>query len=276
MAAIKGKQYVIGKGRLFFNAFLAGTKTGTGERYLGNSPELSSSQSADTLDHIDADHGLNIKDESITISNELTGAFKLDSIEPENVAMWFGGTHEQMVILAAAAIVSPDVTATKGRWYQLGATEDSPQGTRMVNNVKVATVVPAVVPTDPPVVTDMLPAKVAVNFEIDLERARIYVEDDAPDVANGTVLRFTYDQEGVTREIIIGKGDEVRGAMRFIADNPHGPNKDYYWAYVKVTSNGDYALKGDTWQEMSFNYEVLKLDQKTERVYVDGVAKANP
>lgn len=269
-----GKQYVIGKGKLFFNGFAPGAKVGSGERYLGNSPELSSSQSADTLDHIDADEGLNVKDESVTISNELTGAFKLDSIENENVAMWFGGDIERSVIVAGTAIVSPDVTAMRGRWYQLGVSDDMPQGTRQVTNVKVATVVPAVIPTDPPVVTDLTAPQLAANVEFDLERARVYVESDAPDVPDGTVLRFTFDQEAVTREIIIGKGQEIRGQMRFLSKNPVGQQKDYYWPYVKITSNGDYALKGDTWQEMSFNYEVLKLDAKTERVYIDGVPKA--
>jgi len=269
-----GKEYVIGKGRLYFNAFPPGSKIGIGERYLGNSPELSSSTAVDTLDHIDADQGLNVKDESITISNDLTGSFKLDSIETANVAMWFGGDIENSVILAATLLVSPDVIVRRGMWYQLGVSDDMPQGTRRVTNVKISTVAPGATPSDPAVVTALTPEQLLANVEIDLERARVYVELDAPDIADNTVLRFGYDQEGVTREIIIGKGDEIRGQMRFVANNAHGPDKDYFWPYVKVTSNGDYALKGDTWQEMTFDYEVLKLDAKTERVYIDGVARA--
>lgn len=263
-----GKMYVIGKGRLFFDRFEPGTKTGTGERYLGNSPELSSTMAQDTLDHIDADEGLNVKDEQVTISNDLTGAFKLDSIETENVAMWYGGDTEKTTIGAATAVIDPDVTVKRGRWYQLGVGEDTPAGTRSITNLIIATVVPAVIPTDPPVVTAIPTNTYGANFEIDLERARVFIESDAPAVPDDTVLRFTYDQEAVTNEITIGKGDEVRGAMRFIAKNPYGQNRDYFWPYVKVTSNGDYALKGDSWQEMDFSFEVLKKDGSTERLYI--------
>lgn len=265
-----GKQYVIGKGRLFFNKLMAGASIGIGERYLGNSPELTSSISQDTLDHIDADDGLNVKDESITITNDLTGSFKLDSIENDNVAMWYGGDIEKSTIVAATAVVEPDFTAQRGLHYQLGTTEDTPSGTRKIDNVTASVITQPVVPGDPVVVTAI--ADLEANMEVDLDRARIYIEPDAPAIPNGTLIRVKYDQEGVTRTVTIGKGQEVRGALRFIAKNPVGENKDYFWPLVKITSNGDYSLKGDSWQEMSFNYEVLKKDASTERVYIDGVA----
>lgn len=265
----KGKQYVIGKGRLHFDRFTPGTKIGTGERYLGNSPELSMSRSEEKLDHIDADEGLNIKDESITISNDISGAFKLDSIEPENVAMWFGGDINKATIVAALAIVEPDMVIARGHTYQLGVTADMPSGTRKITNVLISLVTAPVVANDPPVVTVLPPVEYDGNVEIDMDRARLYVESDAPDIPNGSKLRVTYDQEGVSREIIIAKGQEIRGALRFLSANPVGDRKDYFWPYVTVTSNGDYALKGDGWQEMSFNFEVLKKDGSTERVYID-------
>ena len=267
MPSTTGKSYVIGKGRLYFDAFLPGTKTPTGERYLGNSPELSSTIAQDTLDHIDADQGLNVKDDQVTIQNDLTGAFVLDSIENANVALWYGGDTETVSVLAATGVTDPDTTIKRGRFYQIGTSDINPSGTRKVVNVVVSSVVPAVVPTDPPVVT-VIPN--ANNFDIDLELGRIYVEADAPGLTDTTVLRVTYDQEAIVRETTIAKGDEVRGAMRFIANNPHGPDKDYFWPYVKVTSNGDYALKGDSWQQMSFTYEALKRDDTVDRLYIDG------
>lgn len=270
MAATEnGKKYVLGKGRLYLALFGAGAKTSaTGERYLGNSPELSTTQSAETLDHIDADQGLNVKDESITISNDLTGAFALDSIDMQNVALWFGGDIERQTVAAAVGIIEPDQTMKRGNWLQLGASPDLPQGTRSVDNVTISTVTPGATPSDPVVVTALSPTQLAANFEIELDSGRIYLEPAAPDVTDTTVLRVTYDQDALQNEIVIGKGQEIRGALRFLAKNPKGENKDYFWPYVKITSNGDYALKGDTWQQMSFNFEVLKLNDSTERVYV--------
>jgi predicted RNA-binding protein len=221
---------------------------------------------------MDADEGLNVKDESITITNDITGSFSTDNIDPANVAMWFGGDIDKSTIVAATAVVEPDFVATRGRSYQLGKTADTPQGTRKVTNVTIATITPGALPADPPVVTPI--ATLDGNVDIDLDRARVYIESDAPDIADGDVLRVTYDQEGVTRQVIIAKGQEVRGALRFLATNPVGERKDYFWPYVKITANGDYALKGDDWQVMSFNYEVLKLDANTERVYIETIPAA--
>lgn len=266
-----GKEYVIGKGRLYFAMFGQGSKTSvTGERYLGNSPELTMTREQETLDHIDADEGLNVKDESIVISNGIAGSFSLDSIEPDNVAMWFGGYTDRSAILAGLAIVDKDFTAVKGRSFQIGATADHPSGARKINNVLVSIVTPGATPEDPVVVTPI--ATLDGNVDIDLERGRLYIESDAPDIDNGDVLRVTYDQEATTRTIVIAKGDQIRGQLRFESTNPVGSRSDYFWPYVTITANGDYALKGDEWQTMSFNYEVLKLDGTTERVYVDVLA----
>jgi len=44
--------------------------------------------------------------------------------------------------------------------------------------------------------------------------------------------------------------------------------------YVKLMPNGDFALKGDEWQQLSFNIEVLKKGT-LEAVYMDGRAVAS-
>lgn len=271
-----GKQYVIGKGKVYFDQFPPGTKTGTGERYVGNSPQLSFSQNQDTLDHFDADQGLNVKDEQVTITNELTGTLQLDSIEIENVQLWFGADYDKMAVLAATAVIDPLVTAVKNRWYQLGTSEDTPSGTRKVTNVVISKQVAAVPPATEPTYTPFTSTEMTNNFEIDLERGRVYIESDAPDITADMVIQFTYDQEAYAREIIVSKGSEVRGALRFIADNPIGENKDYFIPYVKLSANGDYALKGDDWQSMTFDMEVLKKDNVTERLYIDGQPSTTP
>lgn len=263
-----GKNYTIGKGRLYFAIFAAGSKTSViGERYLGNSPELTITREQETLDHIDADEGLNVKDESIVISNSLGGSFSTDNIDPENLAMWFGGPLARSVVTAALGVVDKDFTATRGRHHQIGATPEHPSGARNINNVKVAIVTPGATPEAPPVVTEL--PELEGNVDIDLERGRIYIESDAPDIDNNDVLRVTYDQEAMQRTVVIGRGDQLRGQLRFESTNPVGARNDYFWPYVSITANGDYALKGDEWQVMSFNFEVLKLDGTTERVYID-------
>lgn len=255
MAATPGKDYVLGKGRLMFEKFAPGTKVGSGEQYFGNTPELSTSSDQSTLDHYDADAGLNVKDESVTIEDNMTGAFVTDNVNMENLALFFGGDMESLTVVAATGLTDTFNDVKLGRWLQLGTGPLTPSGVRKVVNVEVkkgATVIAAL-----------------NNYEVDLELARVYLEPDAVGVDDGDDLTIEYDVEAGTRDIVIGKGTEVRGALRFISANPVGSQTDYFWPYVKLTANGDFNLKGDEWLQIPFSFEVLKKDAATERVYID-------
>jgi hypothetical protein len=255
-----GKEYIVGKGRLFFDKFPAGQVTGEGERYLGNTPELTTSADSETLDHFDSDEGLNVKDESVTIETSLTGQFTTDNISAENIAEWFGGDLEQLTI-ASASGQTQVITAKLGRFFQIGASPTTPNGAR---NITITTITKIVggMPT---------PVTASGNFEYDLENGRVYIEPDAPGVEEEDELTVTYGVAAGSRTLIVGKGQEVRGALRFLSKNPVGNQRNYFWPYVKLTSNGDYALKGDDWQTMSFSIEFLKKDATTERVYVEAI-----
>lgn len=251
-----GKEYIVGKGQLFFDKFAAGLLTGEGERYLGNTPELSTSADSETLDHFDSDEGLNVKDESVTIETSLTGQFTTDNISAENIAEWFGGDLSQLTI-ASASGQTQNITAKLGRWFQIGANSTTPNGAR---NITITSVTKGATPVT-----------AAGNMEYDLVNGRIYIEPDATDIDEDDVLTVTYGIAAGSRTLIIGKGQEVRGALRFLSRNPVGGQRHYFWPYVKLTSNGDYALKGDEWQQMSFSIEFLKKDATTERVYIEAV-----
>lgn len=77
---------------------------------------------------------------------------------------------------------------------------------------------------------------------------------------------------------VVGSADAVYGALFFESDNPVGDNNNFWWPYVLLMPNGNFALKGDAWQTMSFTAEALKRDNATERVYVyaptDGTSTA--
>lgn len=252
------KDYTIGKGRLYFDQFAPGTTTGMGERYFGNTPELTNSAETETLDHYDADQGLNVKDESITTENNLSGSFVTDHISPENIALWYSGSTAPITQVAATAQTDTIANVMRGRSYQLGVTEATPTGARHVNNVVVKKGGAAVANPD-------------TNFEIDLDKGRVFVESDAADVADNDTLTIEYDIRPSSRTVIVGKGDEIRGSLRFLSANPVGSQKDYWWPYVKITPNGDFALKGSEWMQLGFSFEVLKLSGK-ERVYVEAAS----
>lgn len=105
------------------------------------------------------------------------------------------------------------------------------------------------------------------DWEYEQATGRFHILAAAPAVANGATVTVSYSKTAATRDIMVTGGTEAYGALRFVADNAVGDNKDYFWPYVKLTANGDYALKGDEWQQMSFGFEVLKLANR-ERVFV--------
>lgn len=255
------KNYVLGGGRLFFDQFLPNTRTPTGERYFGNTPELSVSREDEVLDHYDADEGLRVKDDSVTLERNQTLTFTCDHISLENVAAFFGGDISKLTITAATG-ETQEITVKRGRSYQLGVDAITPQGARGVTVTSVTR----------PGTPDPETISAAGNYEVDSAMGRIYIEADAAGVDDDDVITVTYDIAAGTREFIIGKGQELVGAMRFIATNTKGTKKDYYWPMVKLTPNGDYALKGQEWHSIPFTVEVLKRDATTEPVYIDGRA----
>jgi hypothetical protein len=81
-------------------------------------------------------------------------------------------------------------------------------------------------------------------------------------------IEVSYGVTAGVEDIVIAKGENIEGEMKFIANNAAGTNRDYYWPYVRLTPDGDFSLKGDDWQNMTFNFEILKRDEIVERQYI--------
>lgn len=254
---MRNPNYVVGRGKLYFNKFLPGTKTlSGGARYLGNSPELSLSQDEDKLDHYNSDEGIKVKDASVSLQNDETGSFNLDDISPENLALWFRGAVQNNV-LAGGAVAAEAHTAMLGTYIQLGLTDANPVGARNVSLVTVTNVTQA-----------GAVVAAAGNYELDPVTGRVLILDDATDVAEGDDLTIDYTAAAGTEEVVIAAGTVIEGRLEFMAANAAGQNRDYLWPYVQIRPDGDFALKGDDWQNMTFSFEVLKLNDSTERQYV--------
>lgn len=251
-----GKNYALGRGKLYFAMFLAGTMTPGARLYFGNTPEFSTATDSEELEHFDADNGINEKDDQVTLKYMRTGSFTTDNISMDNVALLYLGQKSTISKVAATAVVET-IVAKKGGYYQLGQTQANPSGTRFVTNVVITGPAPAstVIPT-------------LNNFELDLEAGRIYIEHDAPGVTDGNVLTVTYDQQAYTQNRVISSTNDIKGELFFECTNPKGLKFDYLWPYCKVTPNGDFNLKsGDDWMTIPFNLEFLKKSGY-ETVYI--------
>lgn len=252
-----GKNYALGRGKLFFAPFAPGTMAATlGQRYFGNTPEFSTTSESEELEHFDSDNGVNIKDDSVTLSNTRSGAFQTDNISLDNVAMFYLGEKSSFSVTAGTGL-SEVITAKKGKYYQLGRTDQNPVGARKITNVVVTK------GSGP-----ATPVALANNLEVDLDLARVYVELDAPDIEEDDALTFTYGQSPYSQSRVISSSNEIVGELYFEATNPKGQKFDYFWPYVKISPNGDFNLKsGDDWMMIPFNVEFLQKDGM-ETVYI--------
>jgi hypothetical protein len=266
-ADLNGKNYTLGRGKVLFdrfdqNAVINNDTKGEGYRYLGNSPAFSTTGSTEDLDHFDSDNGVKVKDDAVQLTMDRSGKVEIDNIDRENIALMFQGLASDLATVAAVGVVET-LTAKKGRFYQLGESQANPSGNRMVSNVVVkkgspgfATVVAA-----------------AGNYEYDADLGHLFILADAADVPDDTVLQVTYDVAASSRGQVISGSTAIYGQIKFIANNPKGVNRDYYYPYVKLSPDGDYNLKGDDWLKMGFNFEILKRGS-LEAVYVDERAVA--
>lgn len=258
--------YVIGRGELYFDKFADGTKTSEGgERYLGNSPEITVAGNQTLLDHYDADHGLKEKDLSILLQNDYSLQFTTDNVSPENLALWYLGDASRVTQTAVAAPgLTETVTLFPGRYFKLGKTKQTPQGVHHVTTIVINTTA-----------TTPVPVPAADNWEADLNAGTIYVEEDSTLItSDGVEVTITYGLEAGVESAVISKNKAIYGSLRYKSFNPVGQKVDHFYPYVMLQPNGNYALKGDEWQALGFTAQALKRDADTEVVYLTNASVA--
>lgn len=254
------KNYTLGRGKVYFSRFKTGTQTPEGFMYIGNTPEFSLTIESENLDHYSSDAGIREKDDSVPLEVTRTGSFITDDIQPDNVALFFFGSKSTVT---QAIVASDDETFTDvvlGRSYKLGVTESNPTGYMGINSVGFAINNAAGSPSL--LVED-------VDYTVDLTNGIVTLLTTATGIVDGDDMVVTYAVAGSTRDRVISGSTPVEGAMMYVANNPKGDNLNYYLPYVKITPNGDYALKGDEWQQIPFSIEALK-PTTGEAIYMDG------
>lgn len=252
--------YTLGRGELHFAKFLPGIATPGGERYIGNTPQFSATIENENLDHYNSDHGVREKDESIALQTDRNASFTTDNIHPDNLALFFFGSKINLAVTGATVTGEEILNLEKGLHYQLGRTEANPVGARALD-----------VTTAPIVKDKTTPATIYVagtDYEINPDLGRITILEGGSIPANGGIT-VDYTTKTSTRSRVISGSKPIEGALHYIADNPAGENFDWYMPWVKLTPNGDFELKGDEWQTIPFNVEILKQSGK-EAIYVDG------
>lgn len=252
--------YTLGRGKLYFAQFLAGTRIPGAERYLGNTPEVGLNFESEDLEHFSSDFGLRELDRSIVMQITRSATFTTDNIDPRNVALFYFGSTEALTVGASSVEGEVLPPAEIGMFYQLGMTMLNPSGARNI-------VFPGTGATEFDLKKGAASLAVGTDFIINPAQGRIEVLEGGA-IEDGDELTVDYSVAASTRKRIISGSAPVHGALRYIADNPEGDNIDYYLPSVSLAPNGEFALKGDDWQAIPFNVKVLKSDTR-EALYGD-------
>lgn len=266
--------YTLGRGELHFAAFQNGTQTPGGERYIGNTPEWNATIETEDLEHYSSDRGIRELDESVPLQTNRNASFITDNIDVQNIAYFFFGSVINFAVAGGTITDEAHNAVIPGLTYQLGMTANNPVGAR---DLEVHTPAAGGDPAINVIVTDdASPAVTYVegrDYEIDMVRGRLYVlptsENAAATIVAGTNLQVTYKTKSNSRDRVISGSKPIEGALRYLSFNPVGKQFDWYMPYVKLSPNGDYALKGDDWQQIPFTVRILKKSG-AEAIYVDG------
>lgn len=253
------KNYVLGKGKLFFDPFTVDTTNTTGERYLGNTTEFNMTVESEVLDHFSSSAGVRTKDDSVILELNRTGTLTTDNISSENTGLFILGTVSTITQTSTPVAGESLGTPLADRYYQLGQSQANPTGVRGVSAVTV-TFDPNGTPSAGVLNTD---------YTIDLALGRVYfIEGGQADGA--TEVEVDYTPDANTRERVTADSTKsVEGALRFVAANAKGSQKDVYIPYVTLTPTGDLGFIGEDWQNMSMSVEVGELDGYAA-MYIDG------
>ena len=255
------RNYTLGRGEVYFAPFKPGTQEPGPERYFGNTPDLSWTAEIENLDHYNSDRGIREKDESVPLQVDRSGSVITDNIAMENLALFWFGSADLVTVTAATGETSLLTGVTMGGTYQLGVSDAAPTGLKMLSNV---------VATLDPEGASPVPLQAGTDYTVDMELGRIEFIAGGAVSGDGTEdVEIEFDVAAQTFPRVVSGSKPIEGALRFIAYNPVGKNIDYYLPWVKITPDGDYALKGDDWQQMTLALEILKK-QNREAVYADG------
>ncbi|MGE4338193.1 MAG: hypothetical protein AB7E55_19775 [Pigmentiphaga sp.] len=250
-------EYAIPRGRVYFDRFDANGAP-TGEVPLGNCPGFTFTAETEKSEHYSSEAGLAEKDAAMIVRVNRTGSLTCDNFSLDNLALFVSGTTETQS-QSAGDMTDEAHKVYQGRIYQLGVSSGAPAGVRNVTDV--------VVTSSDGLTTYVLGA----DYNVDLELGRIQIIKGGT-IADATNIKVDYKTTLKSwQRVKSGATAEVSGALRVIADNASGTNRDWFFPKVTLTPSGDLPViqEGTDFTTMEFGVEVLKSANR-EALYIDG------
>lgn len=234
----KTTNQTLGRGKIYFK------KLGeSGFRYLGNTPSFGLTASSETLKHFSSDEGVRVQDKEIVVQTDYSGSFVTDNINYENLAMLLLGEASTVAVASSTGTALSFTDVKQGHVYDLGK--------RNVSSV---------------VVTG---ATVGDDYTVDAAKGLITIVVGGG-IADGDDIAGTFNSAAYSYDKVVSAGNAVEGSLMFIANNPEGDDIDYVMPDVKLTPNGEFQIKAEEWQQLSFNLAISKPDDGSAAITASG------
>ena len=231
-------ELVLGSGEVFFDAFAPGTRTLTGERYIGNTPTVTINASLDVVTGKASRKGIKYTSLKEVVGDQTMIMFVTDNMSVENMRDWVGGDVSATTI-SGDSYETEDIVLVPGRFYQLGLAAVPMIGHRNLFG---------------------LGARNGSNFihglYIDEPNGRIGVPLDRTDLI-GVTATVEYEIKHAKSAVITVSRKPVKGALRFISHSSVGLNTNFYFPHVVLTPRDQLQLKGDDWRTLTFEAEAM-------------------
>ncbi|WP_191569202.1 phage tail tube protein [Paracoccus yeei] len=256
----QSRNLTIARGSVLFAKFLPGTMTPGPYRDFGNCPEFTLSRTTEMLSHRSSRRGMNIKDAEISLSADLSGTVVMDDVKPKNMAMWFMNDLQTVTVASATAQNQSIADVQLGGIYQIGRSEVAPLGLRNISAVTVA--------------AGATSYQAGLDFEVDGPNGLLTILEGGA-IVEGADLTVTYTVAASTYQQVSAGEKAVEGELKFISENPYGPNRIILLPRAKITPQGDLSLIGDPdspdWMQLPFSIAAMQRGNMPIAINADGL-----
>jgi hypothetical protein len=257
MALRENNKFILGAGKLYFQEQDENGNLLPGERYLGDTPGFSISNKENTEKLMSSDLAVRQLLIEVKTASEMTAKIECRDITIENIAAFLDGAATTISQTTATVTAEPLGAVKKGLYYQLGQNAT----TRLGGAKKITAVA---------IKNGATTYVAGTDYELDAATGRIFIRptgaipENAPLTADYSIPATTYDQ------VLANSKRETLGALRYVADNSSGENRDVYIPMVYMKAEGDLSLKGEKFITLMLICTFLRRGNNNYLAIIDG------
>lgn len=249
-------------GKIYWDPRDPATGLLTGEMYMGNTPGATFSAKTESVEVYSADDAVSEKVADLPISVSREFKFKANDLTDDNLAIFIVADKTTVAQTGASVTAESLGPVKQGRWYQLG-TSANETGRRGISAVTVKVGAATMDITD--------------DYLLDLVNARVFiVVGGAINDGDEPAVDYTYATNSRVQLRATANNSVQFGALRFIANNTVGPNRNIYFPSVALRADGDVQIKREgkdgKVSELGYMVAISSPADGSPQMYVDGVA----